>query len=161
MSEPIQSIAQNNYILATQQEVSHDNTLSGNGTVESPLGLSNETVLYSGTVGTNYAELSEPISNYEFAEITIVPEGGDAYPTCTKFPTNIGSRGITAPHGQANAQLSFIWISVQDSAVSAVRRKTINFNSYTTTATALAATVSSSPSVIKEVRGINRLSASN
>lgn len=39
MSEPIQSIAQNNYILATQQEVSHDDTLSGNGTVESPLGV--------------------------------------------------------------------------------------------------------------------------
>lgn len=39
MSE-IQSIAQNNYILTTKQEVSHDNTLSGNGTVDSPLGLS-------------------------------------------------------------------------------------------------------------------------
>ena len=42
MSEPIQSIAQNNYILATQQEISHDNTLSGNGTVDSPLGVNNE-----------------------------------------------------------------------------------------------------------------------
>lgn len=39
MSEHIQSIAQNNYILATQQEVSHDNTLSGNGTLDSPLGV--------------------------------------------------------------------------------------------------------------------------
>ena len=39
MSEPIQSIAQNNYILATQQEVSHDNTLSGNGMADSPLGV--------------------------------------------------------------------------------------------------------------------------
>ena len=39
MSEPIQSIAQNNYILATQQEVSHDSSLSGNGTVDSPLGV--------------------------------------------------------------------------------------------------------------------------
>ena len=39
MSEPIQSIAQNNYILATQQEVSHDNSLSGNGTVDSPLSV--------------------------------------------------------------------------------------------------------------------------
>ena len=38
MSE-IQSIATNNYILATQQEVSHDSSLSGNGTVDSPLGL--------------------------------------------------------------------------------------------------------------------------
>ena len=40
MANEIQSIAQNNYILSTQQEVSHDNTLSGNGTVDSPLGLS-------------------------------------------------------------------------------------------------------------------------
>ena len=39
MSEPIKSIAQNNYILSTQQEVSHDNTLSGIGTVDSPLGV--------------------------------------------------------------------------------------------------------------------------
>ena len=42
MSEPIKSIAQNNYILATPQEVSHDNTLSGNGTVDSPLGVVSE-----------------------------------------------------------------------------------------------------------------------
>ena len=42
MSEQIQSIAQNNYILATQQEVSHDNTLSVNGTVDSPLGVASE-----------------------------------------------------------------------------------------------------------------------
>ena len=39
MSEPIQSISQGNYILATQQEVSHDNTLSGNGMADSPLGV--------------------------------------------------------------------------------------------------------------------------
>lgn len=39
MSEPIQSIATNNYILATQQEVSHDNSLSGNGMADSPLGV--------------------------------------------------------------------------------------------------------------------------
>lgn len=68
MSEPIQSIAQNNYILATQQEVSHDNSLSGNGTVESPLGL-NETVLYESTTGFKYGDtnlqLSEPMSNFE------------------------------------------------------------------------------------------------
>ena len=72
MSEPIQSIAQNNYILATQQEVSHDNTLSGNGTVDSPLSVVpgyNETVLYSGTISTGSAptaySLSEPISAFD------------------------------------------------------------------------------------------------
>lgn len=39
MSENIQSISQGNYILATQKEVSHDSSLSGNGTVDSPLGV--------------------------------------------------------------------------------------------------------------------------
>ena len=39
MSDPIRSISQNNFILADQKEVSHDNTLSGNGTEESPLGV--------------------------------------------------------------------------------------------------------------------------
>ena len=69
MSEPIQSIAQNNYILTTQQEVSHDNTLSGNGTMDSPLCVVpgyNETVLWSGSIGTNStATLSEPYTNFE------------------------------------------------------------------------------------------------
>lgn len=39
MSDEIQAISQGNYILATQQEVSHDNTLSGNGMSDSPLGV--------------------------------------------------------------------------------------------------------------------------
>ena len=72
MSEPIQSIAQNNYILATQQEVSHDNTLSGNGTVESPLGVVpgyNETVLWSGNSEGNIT-LSERCTNFEKLELT-------------------------------------------------------------------------------------------
>jgi hypothetical protein len=43
MSE-INAIATNNYLLATQQEVSHDNTLSGNGTVDSPLGVASGTM---------------------------------------------------------------------------------------------------------------------
>ena len=70
MSEPIQSIAQNNYILATPQEVSHDNTLSGNGTVDSPLGVVpgyNETVLWEGNAAT--ATLSESLDNFEKVDI--------------------------------------------------------------------------------------------
>ena len=71
MSDPIQSIAQNNYILATQQEVSHDNTLSGNGTVDSPLGVVpgyNETVLWSGNAtvtATTGINTNEPYTNFE------------------------------------------------------------------------------------------------
>ena len=77
MSEPIQSIAQNNYILAAQKEVSHDNTLSGNGTVDSPLGVVpgyNETVLYSNLTGRpistgQYIDLSESPLNFEYIEV--------------------------------------------------------------------------------------------
>ena len=75
MSEPIQSIAQNNYILSTQQEISHDNTLSGNGTVESPLGVVNvynETVLFqtSSVDDTKWnVTLSEDIGNFDRIKI--------------------------------------------------------------------------------------------
>lgn len=69
MSDPIRSISQNNFILADQKEVSHDNTLSGNGTAESPLGL-NETVLFSNSSGTTSASgLSESVYNFQIVEI--------------------------------------------------------------------------------------------
>ena len=72
MSEPIQSIAQNNYILATQKEVSHDNTLSGNGTVDSPLGVDSEyikmlSVNQPFTVNSqNYVSTASVPDGYEF-----------------------------------------------------------------------------------------------
>lgn len=77
MSEPIHSIAQNNYILATQQAVTHDNSMSGNGTVDSPLGVVpgyNETVLWSGnaTSGT----FSEDISGFDRLKVLYVWNAG-------------------------------------------------------------------------------------
>lgn len=80
MSEPIQSISQGNYILATQQEISHDNTLSGNGTSASPLGVVNgynETVLFSGDIGQNsYANLSDNWHNYDKIKVYGYSEPG-------------------------------------------------------------------------------------
>lgn len=111
MSEPIQSISQGNYILATQQEISHDNTLSGNGTVDSPLGVVpgyNETVLWSGTdfTVTNGAhlsatvQLSEPIS--AFNEIKIISSGNLDSETIVLDTQKIGDNGVftwIAPEG--------------------------------------------------------------
>lgn len=85
MSEPIQSIAQNNYILATQPEVSHDNTLSGNGTVNSPLSVVpgyNETVLWEGAClkqGDGAATLSEAASNFDKIAVYAVPNPSNLY----------------------------------------------------------------------------------
>ena len=76
MSE-INAIATNNFLLATQQEVSHDNTLSGNGTVDSPLGV-NETVLWEGfktdipNTGVSTYTLSELATNFEAVRIEYV-----------------------------------------------------------------------------------------
>ena len=111
MSEPIQSIAQNNYILATQQEISHDNTLSGNGTVDSPLGVVpgyNETVLWEGTNfsvndGSHLSatvQLSEPIS--AFNEIKIISSGYLDSETIVLDTTKTGGNGAftwIAPEG--------------------------------------------------------------
>ena len=72
MSDPIRSISQNNFLLADQKEVSHDNTLSGNGTEASPLGL-NETVLWESQNGfstsTTEVNLSEDCRNFEIIAV--------------------------------------------------------------------------------------------
>ena len=75
MSEPIQAIAQNSYSRATRKEVSHENTLSGNGTVESALGVVrgyNETGVWSGNytgTKTKQFNLTESYKNFEELEI--------------------------------------------------------------------------------------------
>ena len=104
MSEPIQSISQGNYILATQQEISHDNTLSGNGTVDSPLGVVpgyDETVLYKFT-GSNILEtsaynLSEAYTNFNRMRITFVYN--DGYSICQEYDTKHDATRISAPIG--------------------------------------------------------------
>ena len=74
MSEPIQSIAQNNYILATQKEVSHDNTLSGNGTVDSPLGVASDLIVITEeTVGTYSVNTSDVAVSNNFSKTGYKP----------------------------------------------------------------------------------------
>lgn len=85
MSDEIQAIATNNYVLATQQAVTHDNSMSGNGTVDSPLGVVpgyNETVLYeySGTAAVATGNLSESVENFEMLRLCFrEATNGNAY----------------------------------------------------------------------------------
>ena len=69
MSDPIRSISQNNYLLATQQEVSHDNTLSGNGTEQSPLGVDSQYM--------KLLEVSQPFTTNadNYTASATIPEG--------------------------------------------------------------------------------------
>lgn len=57
------------FITSGAEIVNHDNTLSGNGTVDSPLGL-NETVLFnSAAASTANINLSEPFSSFEKVDV--------------------------------------------------------------------------------------------
>jgi len=80
MSDPIRSISQNNFILADQKEVSHDNTLRGNGTPESPLGVSDAVMVSSKLDITN-----NKITGYDG-----VPIGGSS-DTWTDVTSSISS----------------------------------------------------------------------
>lgn len=72
IDDTVISYQTNSGTFLTAQEVSHDNTLSGNGTVESPLGVVpgyNETVLWSGARywwgDTSDLACSENLTNFE------------------------------------------------------------------------------------------------
>ena len=99
------------FITEGAEIVNHDNTLSGNGTVDSPLGL-NETVLYSGSSAN--PTLSESIDNFEHIKVTYtywpdnyatkVVYGWSAKPTFTDgwFNANGGTGGIFITRLTAN-----------------------------------------------------------
>lgn len=62
------------FITSGAEIVNHDNTLSGNGTVDSPLGLNNETVLFENAAGTSAnITLSEPLSGFNTCKIFAFP----------------------------------------------------------------------------------------
>lgn len=97
MSE-IQSISQGNYILATQQEVSHDNTLSGNGTVDSPLGVVpgyNETVLMEieKASAPSAFTVSEPMKNFD--RIGYYAVGYGSTPIYYESPAPTGNENVS------------------------------------------------------------------
>lgn len=82
------------FITEGAEIVNHDASLSGNGTVDSPLGL-NETVLYdcsnNYTYGTNSVTLSESYKNFEL--IKILCSKGDVvffYPANGQIVTGVG-----------------------------------------------------------------------
>ena len=111
MSEPIQSISQGNYILATQQEISHDNTLSGNGTVDSPLGVVpgyNETVLFSGNFTTKSCTLSESPLNFESVKFYLVDDGGHTSWGSTEIKSNL-LNNCSAENGKCMAGCAVPW----------------------------------------------------
>ena len=164
MSEPIQSISQGNYILATQQEVSHDNTLSGNGTVDSPLGVVpgyNETVLWSGTqylsaVGDTIT-LNEPYSAFDKLGIYVGGFQNDYQPQYNQFLLLPNEGQIFMVTAQ-NVPGSTSGIRFSYAEMSGNKNDTLKINkSWQFSLTGTAVTNGKSYSYIRQVVGINRI----
>jgi len=92
------------FITSGAEIVNHDNSLSGNGTVDSPLGVVpgyNETVLWSGTMSASgvSASYSEPALNFEY--LRFIGSTNDSPPTnafiieTPTYPISASQYGVT------------------------------------------------------------------
>jgi hypothetical protein len=162
MSE-INAIATNNYLLATQQEVSHDNTLSGNGTVDSPLGVVpgyNETVLWSGT-RTSAVETSESMKNFENCQLYLAHGTYGPPQVYTIDFADMNTTGyfvVNRPRGSNNLNLASIRFSADDTHLTVTNAKCLAVGPWTSTATTITGTFNEDEDVNSIIRviGINR-----
>jgi hypothetical protein len=112
------------FITEGAEIVNHDNTLSGNGTVDSPLGVVpgyNETVLWSGdeAITTSHTiSLSEDVKNFD--TIRILFRNNDGYRNSTEVipPPSTGNNllaglSVVTPlsNGYAYLKSLSVWIS--------------------------------------------------
>lgn len=120
-----------------EPDVKHDSSLSGNGTVDSPLGVVpgyNETVLWSGNAGTSAASISEDIHNFETVQLHLQHSTYGPAQVFTINPITMGTTGyfaITRPRGSVNLNVAYIRFEVNETGISAVNSKCIRFGSWT------------------------------
>ena len=164
MADTVQSISQGNYILATQQEVSHDNTLSGNGTVDSPLGVVpgyNETVLFDGniTATNSTGALSEPPSSFNDLRVEWYGENTTQYGLKCNYFHNDGYNfsglacgGLAQVYDNYAMGFHFGMLALTNDKVTLVRQARTNF----TTGTIGAFTSGNGMFRLQRIIGINR-----
>lgn len=156
----------NSSALATQQEVSHDNTLSGNGTVESPLGVVpgyNETVLFettstSGSPMTDTFNLSGSMADFERIKILYRPWNDSVIPEWFEFDYNKRNNNLMRRATTFTINpLRFVVCEFNFSADNSFVVNDVRFadSSFTTT------TLDKSRGDIWKIVGINRISGSN
>lgn len=101
----------NDRYLLTNPAVSTDNTLSGDGTTQSPIGVVpgyNETVLWSGTSNTSPLTASEPLSSFEKVEIVWEHNFNNTVINHFNYTYNMPSNELFA-YGGRTAGAGFTW----------------------------------------------------
>ena len=149
------------FIVSADPFVQHDTSLSGNGTVNSPLGVMpgyNETVLWSGTPGTNSSgTLSEPVWNFERFKMHINALQGGEY-VCEFSPTGTGSSRNYLTYGaRGNNDCAFDickW-TFAENTFSAVSAKTFH-STWTSTSMIVENNQAAAKGYVSKIIGINR-----
>jgi hypothetical protein len=160
------------FITEGAEIVNHDNSLSGNGTVDSPLGVVpgyNETVLYSGEEPTSSVSLSETWKNFDRLKIYVQNKSMDNglnmvevrplerdgytpyYNIIAGFSYGLGTNGM-------------VWQNIIGSANDTGLRNCSAFgfqNSWTATSPTVRKNNANDLNCILKVVGINRISDSN
>ena len=152
------------FITEGAEIVNHDNSLSGNGTVDSPLGV-NETVLWEAPGGitgrTSACTLSESLKNFEHVDVwlahaTYGPTRAGSFDF--NVMGNTGYFSVMRPRGQGNLNLAFMYITASDTTLACTQSKCLMFGGYASTATSVTATLNDSEdrNCLYKVVGINR-----
>ena len=104
------------FITEGAEIVNHDNTLSGNGTVDSPLRL-NETVLWSGeSLADTAIQLSEAANNFEYLEIYAFWSGQGATMSvrediCSRFTPDTLNHSLSTIVPLGNSDYSNVYVA--------------------------------------------------
>jgi len=151
------------FITEGAEIVNHDNSLSGNGTVDSPLGVVpgyNETVLWSSEISPTLGQTitaSEDFTNFD--RIGLYFQGYKKIEYVIPYSTT-GNWNLIKGAGVSNSWMQMCSIKQQSSNTLALTAgKNINFGAFTSTSTTLTATTGLGDgfNLIKIV-GINRIS---
>lgn len=157
------------FITSGAEIVNHDNSLSGNGTVDSPLGLNsgyqyNETVLCSGSTPVSSLSFSESRTNFERLKVlmTTEPNVTSKYMQWFEFDNSVNQWNIILGAGDSNAWFNEILLRADNNGISALNRKAMNFASFTnsSTVTSIPVSITVKPEVLKAVIGVNRIANS-
>ena len=148
------------FIVSADPYVNHDNSLSGNGTLTSPLGVVpgyNETVLYESTGASANISVSEPLSAFEKIELRYYPqELSQSTTVIDYFPgtaTNFGLAKWIYHGGNAN----FPYVLYCTRYILSGNSLTFNKADHTWFNTSVAkAGNGSNPIMISKIIGINR-----
>ena len=154
------------FIVSADPYVNHDNSLSGNGTLTSPLGVVpgyNETVLWSGPIGAFNSELTlnEPFSAFQYVGVTQDTNTNvmvNYYPTERLDPIRISFNLNWGVNYMLNAYVKFTAVDNSSGLKYKYVNNTVQLMTHTTTAFSILqndTTYLTSGTTIKFI-GINR-----